>query len=215
MSADLLVRMEGIDKTFPGVQALDGRPVRAAPRRGARPRGRERRRQVHAHEDPDRHLPQGCRHHLVQGPGGRHPGPARRPRPGHQHDPPGTDPAAAPHGRPEHLHGPRATRAASPFMVDEKQQVAQTAELIDRLHLRLDPRTKVARSQGRPAADGRDRQGPLVRLVRAHHGRADGRPDRTRRSTSSSASSARCARKAWVSSTSRIASRSCGRSPIA
>jgi ribose transport system ATP-binding protein len=43
----------------------------------------------------------------------------------------------------QNIYMGREPRGRVPFVVDEKRQVEQTAELIDRLHLRLDPRAKV------------------------------------------------------------------------
>ena len=68
--------------------------------------------------------------------------------------------------------------------------------------------------QGRPAADGLDRPGPLRGRVRPHHGRADGGPHEHRdRRALPHHPDADVARE-WASSTSPIASRSCARSPI-
>jgi ribose transport system ATP-binding protein len=43
----------------------------------------------------------------------------------------------------QNIYMGREPRGRVSFMVDEKRQVEQTAELIDRLHLRLDPRARV------------------------------------------------------------------------
>ena len=88
----------------------------------------------------------------------------------------------------------------------------QTQELIDRLHLRLDPKARVGDLEDRPAADGRDREGAVIRRLRPDHGRADGGADRHARSTSCSGSSATFAPRASGSSTSRTGSRSSSRS---
>ena len=50
----VLVSMTGMSKSFPGVRALHNGSAGSARRRGARPDGRERRRQVDADEDPGR-----------------------------------------------------------------------------------------------------------------------------------------------------------------
>ena len=50
-------RCEGISITFPGVKALDDVDFRLLPGRGPHPHGRERRRQVHAHQGAHRRLP--------------------------------------------------------------------------------------------------------------------------------------------------------------
>ena len=43
----------------------------------------------------------------------------------------------------QNIYMGREPRGRVSFIVDDKRQVEQTAELIDRLHLRLDPRAKV------------------------------------------------------------------------
>ena len=54
MGGEPLLRMAGIAKSFPGVQALRGVDFDGRPRRGARAAGRERCRQEHAAQDPGR-----------------------------------------------------------------------------------------------------------------------------------------------------------------
>ena len=99
-------------QALPGRGRPGGRLVRRPCGRGPRPGRRERRRQVHAHEDHERRL------HRVRGRDAarrragvlpRHPRGDRQRR---RHDPPGAEPGARADGLREHLPGPRAQDAA-------------------------------------------------------------------------------------------------------
>ena len=74
-----LLSMRGIDKAFPGVQALEGVDFDLAARRDPRPRRRERRRQVHPDQGPDRRRTAGCGHDHLRRRGRPRPLPAARP----------------------------------------------------------------------------------------------------------------------------------------
>ena len=52
-----ILEMKNITKTFPGVKALSNVSFRVAPGRDPLPGGRERRREIHPHEGPERRLP--------------------------------------------------------------------------------------------------------------------------------------------------------------
>ena len=103
-----ILTMTGISKSFPGVTALARRRLPALPRRGARPDGRERRRQVHPHQGADRRL----RHRRGRDHARRRAGRVHRPAAGaarrRQHRLPGGQPLRQPLGGGEHLHRPRA-----------------------------------------------------------------------------------------------------------
>ena len=170
---DVLVRMEGIEKSFPGVHALSECQFELRLGRGSRPGRRERRGQVHLDEGAGRGLSQRRGAHPLQGAGSRDPQPTRRARPGHQHDPPGTQPDAAPDGGPEHLHRPRA--AQGPPLLARRGP----AQPPGRAAFRLDAPAHGPDRQGRQtlgcqAADGGDRQGVFPQRRSAHHGRAHG-----------------------------------------
>ena len=81
---------------------------------------------------------------------------------GHQHHPPGVQPDARPDGRAEHLHRARAARLAASSSASAALN-AQAQELIERLHLPLRAHAARRRPHGRQAADGRDRQGAVLR----------------------------------------------------
>ena len=66
-----LLRMTGISKSFPGVQALERCRLEVAARRDPRAPRRERRRQVDASQDPLRRAAAGCRHDRVRRRDGR------------------------------------------------------------------------------------------------------------------------------------------------
>ncbi len=143
MPDDLLVQMEGITKDFPGVHALSDarfelRPGEVHALVGENGAGKSTLMKVLSG-----HLQAGRGQHPVPGPRGRDPEPEGRPGSGDQHDPPGADPDAPSDGGPEHLRGPRTARAACRFTLDDKRLERNASELIDRLHLRLDPRDKV------------------------------------------------------------------------
>jgi ribose transport system ATP-binding protein len=142
MSADLLVQMEGIDKSFPGVQAL------------ADARFELRLGEVHALVG-ENGAGKSTLMKVLTGIYQKDAGSIRykgqevevpNPRVGrdlgismvHQ------ELVLAPHLTvAQNIYMGREPRGRVSFMVDEKRQVEQTAELIDRLHLRLDPRARV------------------------------------------------------------------------
>ena len=105
-----VIEMHDISITFgSGPGARRGQPP-ALPRRGARPDGRERRRQVDADQGADRRLHASTRApSLVDGERARVPLPGRLAGGRHQHGLPRGQPGPEPHRRREH-----AARAASP-----------------------------------------------------------------------------------------------------
>jgi ribose transport system ATP-binding protein len=142
MSADLLVRMEGIDKNFPGVQALvdaqfELRPGEVHALVGENGAGKSTLMKVLTgiyRKDAGTISVKGQEVDIPDPRAGRDLGLSMI----HQ------ELVLAPHLTvAQNIYMGREPRGRLSFMVDEKQQVALTAELIDRLHLRLDPRAKV------------------------------------------------------------------------
>ncbi len=142
MSADLLVRMEGIDKNFPGVQALvdaqfELRPGEVHALVGENGAGKSTLMKVLTgiyRKDAGTISFKGQEVDIPDPRAGRDLGLSMI----HQ------ELVLAPHLTvAQNIYMGREPRGRLSFMVDEKQQVALTAELIDRLHLRLDPRAKV------------------------------------------------------------------------
>ena len=171
--------MRGITKSFFGVPVLDAVDLDVHGRRGPRRRRRERRRQEHPDEDPRRRL--STRRGID--PARRRRSPLRPPAPGAgaggQHHLPGVQPPPRADGRPEHLSRPRAgarTARRQPRDGGGDGQAAGRARRRGRDLARLPG----ARALRRPAANGRDRQGALVRRPHPGHGRADRRAFTTR-----------------------------------
>ena len=83
MTAAPVLDASGVAKRYGAVAALRNASLSVRPRRGPRADGRERRRQVHPRQDPDRRRPPRLRHHPRRRPAPRHPlarlRPPRRP----------------------------------------------------------------------------------------------------------------------------------------
>jgi ribose transport system ATP-binding protein len=142
MSADLLVQMEGIDKSFPGVQALadarfELRPGEIHALVGENGAGKSTLMKVLTgiyQKDAGSIRYKGQEVDIPNPRVGRDLGISMV----HQ------ELVLAPHLTvAQNIYMGREPRGRVSFVVDEKRQVEQTAELIDRLHLRLDPRAKV------------------------------------------------------------------------
>ena len=142
MSADLLVRMEGIDKSFPGVQALvdaqfELRPGEVHALVGENGAGKSTLMKVLTgiyRKDAGTISFKGHEVDIPDPRAGRDLGLSMI----HQ------ELVLAPHLTvAQNIYMGREPRGRLSFTVDEKRQVELTAELIDRLHLRLDPRAKV------------------------------------------------------------------------
>jgi ribose transport system ATP-binding protein len=142
MSADLLVRMEGIDKNFPGVQALvdaqfELRPGEVHALVGENGAGKSTLMKVLTgiyRKDAGTIAFKGQEVDVPDPRAGRDLGLSMI----HQ------ELVLAPHLTvAQNIYMGREPRGRLSFTVDEKRQVELTAELIDRLHLRLDPRAKV------------------------------------------------------------------------
>ncbi len=150
----------------------------AARRPGARPRRRERRRQVDVDEGARRCLLPGRGHDR----GWRRTRPLRPPAPGPARRDldglPGVQPAAGALGRREHLPG---SRTAPPGVGRHREDAARHpgAARGPRSH-RHPSRAAGAHAVGRRAADRRDRQGDQLRCPRHPDGRADRRARRPR-----------------------------------
>ncbi|HZW00997.1 MAG TPA: sugar ABC transporter ATP-binding protein [Candidatus Deferrimicrobium sp.] len=142
MSADLLVRMEGIDKDFPGVQALvdaqfELRPGEVHALVGENGAGKSTLMKVLTgiyRKDAGTVWFKGQEVDVPDPRAGRDLGISMI----HQ------EIVLAPHLTvAQNIYMGREPRGRLSFTVDDKRQVELTAELIDRLHLRLDPRAKV------------------------------------------------------------------------
>ena len=142
MSADLLVRMEGIDKNFPGVQALvdaqfELRPGEVHALVGENGAGKSTLMKVLTgiyRKDAGTVWFKGQEVDIPDPRAGRDLGISMI----HQ------EIVLAPHLTvAQNIYMGREPRGRLSFTVDDKRQVELTAELIDRLHLRLDPRAKV------------------------------------------------------------------------
>jgi ribose transport system ATP-binding protein len=142
MSADLLVRMEGIDKNFPGVQALvdaqfELRPGEVHALVGENGAGKSTLMKVLTgiyRKDGGTVWFKGQEVDIQDPRAGRDLGLSMI----HQ------EIVLAPHLTvAQNIYMGREPRGRLSFTVDDKRQVELTAELIDRLHLRLDPRAKV------------------------------------------------------------------------
>jgi ribose transport system ATP-binding protein len=142
MSADLLVRMEGIDKNFPGVQALVDAQFELLPGEvhalvGENGAGKSTLMKVLTgiyRKDAGTISFKGQEVDIPDPRAGRDLGLSMI----HQ------ELVLAPHLTvAQNIYMGREPRGRLSFMVDEKHQVELTAELIDRLHLRLDPSAKV------------------------------------------------------------------------
>ena len=142
MSADLLVRMEGIDKDFPGVQALvdarfELRPGEVHALVGENGAGKSTLMKVLTgiyRKDGGTVWIKGQEVDVPDPRAGRDLGLSMI----HQ------EIVLAPHLTvAQNIYMGREPRGRLSFTVDDKRQVELTAELIDQLHLRLDPRAKV------------------------------------------------------------------------
>ena len=161
----LLLRMEGISKSFPGVQALDDVHLDVEAGHGPRADGRERRRQVHADEGPHRHVPPRCRDDRArrrarcQIPDSGHGAQAR-----HLDDPPGAVAGPRDDRRREHL--PRA-RAAEPLRADRQaaDDRRRPAGCFERWKIDIDPRARDedASASPRPRWSRSPRRSPTTR----------------------------------------------------
>ena len=103
------VELSGITKSFPGVVANRDIDITVARGTRARDRRRERRGQVHAHEDPLRHAAARRGHDRGRRRAGRLPLAGRRDQAGHRHGAPALQAGRQPHGPRE-----RRARRASP-----------------------------------------------------------------------------------------------------
>ena len=170
--------------------------------RGQGPRRRERRRQVHAHQDHDRRLPAGRRRASL--PRGARPvrPSARCPGGWHQHDLPGDQPRPAPERGEEPLPRPRADEPprAHRLPADERR-CPQDPGALRRRHRRPAPAPGAER---RHPADGGRRSCHERAAPRGDHGRADLVTRAAGGRAALRGHRAACVPRAWASSTSRI-----------
>ena len=197
----------------PGRQGPRRRRLPAAARRGARPDGRERRREVDADQSPDRGVRHRRRHDHRPRPragllrAGRGPGGRDRDRV------PGGQPLPEPHGRGE--HPARARAAAVRPDRPARRPRRRAVELLARLNLQPRPRLGARRPPAGRAAAGGDRPGRRHRR-RGARSSTSRRPASTpARSASCSGSSATCATPGSRCCSSRTSSSRSTRSPTA
>ncbi len=117
-----LLEVRGVSKQFGGTQALADVSLQRATRRDRRAARRERRRQVHAHQDSGRRPCAGCRPACAMR--GQDVGdePAR---PADRVHPPGPRPDRVDDGRREYLSGARLSRAASASSIGARRAHAR------------------------------------------------------------------------------------------
>ena len=125
----------------------------------------------------------------------RRPQRARRRRCRHRHGVPGAQPGRRAERRREHLCRAPARQRARRHPARRRCTTGARRILAD-LEVDIDPRTPVVAAVARPAADGRDRQGPVARIEAHHPRRADLVADASTRAAISSASSAAWPRRA-------------------
>ena len=159
-----LLRVEGISKEFPGVKALDGMNFELDRREvlalvGENGAGKSTlMKLLSGIYTPD------AGEFFVEGERRSTSPIRRRPGAGHQHHPPGVQPDARPDGRAEHLHRPGA---ADRFLACASGELNAPAQaLIDGPRIRLRPKQVVGELTVRQAADGRDRQGAVLRRAK-------------------------------------------------
>ena len=156
-------RSSGVRKEFPGVVALDDVPFQLRPRHRACADGREWRRQIDADEDYRRHLQAGRGRRCACAASADHAQiAARRARKRHRHDPSGTQPDAVHDGGGKHLDPPRAEKPLR--LRRSRRNAPQTQALFDAAQHRYRSGNRGARPVGRQPADGRDRQGGVLRI---------------------------------------------------
>ena len=126
-----------VRKSFGAVKALRGVTFGVAEGEAHGAHGRERRRQVHAAEDPRRHPPAGRRRGALARRAAAPRQPARSARARHRHGLPGDAVLPEPHGRGQHLRRTRAhaRRTAAP----RSEMRERTRALLAELHLPISP----------------------------------------------------------------------------
>ena len=157
-SAQTVLEARNVAKSFGAVHALKGVNFEVRARPGHDPLRRERRRQVHADEDPvgRRSSPPRARSCSTGEPVTfASSSDAQRPR--HLDHPPGAEPRAQHVGARQHLHGPRDH--AGPLGVDFAEEARQARALMEELEEDIDPLT--------PVEDLRLGQQQIVEIARA------------------------------------------------
>lgn len=164
--SDCRGRSQGVS----GCRCARRRGVQAEARHRACAHGRERSRQVDLDEDPRRDLLSRPGRGETQG--RRHPAEVatRRTRERHRHDPSGTEPDAFHDRRREHLDPPGTQE---PFRFRRSWRNApHDGKALRAAQDRSRSGDRGPSPLGRQPPDGRDRQGGLLRVRRADHGRA-------------------------------------------
>ena len=177
-----LLAVEGIRKAFPGVVALDNVQFRLRPGTvhalmGENGAGKSTLMKIIAgiyHPDAGTIRLRGQEVRLAS------PLDALEKR--HRHDPSGAQPDAVHDGGREHLDPARAQERASASSITAPCG-ARPRSCSSALNIKIDPEHRGARAHRRQPADGRDRQGRVLRIRHPDHGRADLGPDRDARST--------------------------------
>ena len=164
-------------QALPRRRGQPGHRAEGPPRRGARDRGGERRRQVDADEDAVRRAPPRRGRDPHRRPGADLPQPVRRDRRRHRHGPPALHAGRQLHRPGEHRPGQRADarRPAGP----RRGAPPDPRDLRPVLPGPAAGRPRGGPGRGCPPA-GRDRQGALPRRPHPDPGRADRRPGAAR-----------------------------------
>ena len=178
MADDYLLRMEGISKSFPGVQALDdvhlnveAGTVHALMGENGAGKSTLMKVLIGMYQPDEGTI-------TLAGEGGADPRHGHGPAARDLDDPPGALTGARDGGRREHLPRSRArqpVRAHRQAAHDGRHQGAARSARPPH-----QPALADEAAERRADPDGRDRQGDLVRLPSHHHGRADLRDHRTR-----------------------------------
>ena len=163
------IELRGIGKRFPGVIANHDVDITIRQRHHPRAGRGERRRQVHADEDPVRRAEARRRHHQRQRDRGDLRDAGRRDRPGHRDGLPALHAGRQP-DRAGERHARRREAARH-----RRRGPCRDRRHLQALRLRARPRRAGGDPRRRRAPAGRDPQGALPRREDHHPRRADGR----------------------------------------